>query len=218
VDEAYGGADELRQLCHDIREPMATVLAIADALLAEGGLPGHASSRVEQIAGLAQWQSEMIGHLLGQPGRVPPDADCADVAAIVNEASGAERLTWAGELRLEWPADPVVARVHPVILRRMTGNLLANATRAAGPGGTVLVRVDARDQWVQLVIEDTGPGFGRLPAKSGLGLRAVSQQAIRHGGKLECSRGDLGGARVHLWLPLAGPDSEEKAADAACSV
>ena len=58
---------------------------------------------------------------------------CTDVVQVVNEAAAAERVTWAGgKLTLVWPPEPVFARLHPVILRRMAANLLANATRAAG--------------------------------------------------------------------------------------
>ena len=43
-----------------------------------------------------------------------------------------------------------------------------------------------------LAIEDSGPGFGRLPRRSGFGLSAVAREALNHRGRLECGRGSQG--------------------------
>jgi signal transduction histidine kinase len=90
----------------------------------------------------------------------------------------------------------------------MTANLLDNATRAAGPSGTVTAEVSRWDSQMLLAVEDDGPGFGRLVKDEGLvkghglGLSAVARHADQLGGRLECGRGSLGGGRVSLWLPL----------------
>jgi signal transduction histidine kinase len=123
-----------------------------------------------------------------------------------------------GDLTLVWPPEPIFVRPHPVTLRRMTANLLANATRAAGPSGTVTIEVSGRGSQMLLAVEDDGPGFGWLDAGLGLGLSAVARQAAAHRGRLECGRGSLGGGRVSLWLPLAVPPTEGRAADATCAV
>ena len=125
-----------------------------------------------------------------------------------NKAAAAERVMWTGR------ADPssghpelIFTLLNPIILRRVAANLLANATRAAGTAGRVTIEVRRRDGRILLVVEDNGPGFGCLPRRRGLGLSAAPG---RRGcqGRLECGRGDLGGGRVSLWLPLAEADSE----------
>jgi signal transduction histidine kinase len=215
---AYGAMDGQRQACHDIRQPIAGVLALAGAALAEAGLPDNARSRLEQIVGLAEWQSEVIEDWLqaSRPGR--PGAGQADVVGVVNQALAAERVTFAGELIFQWPAEPVFAPLHPVILRRVVANLLANATGAAGHSGRVRVEVGCRAGWMVVVVEDSGPGFGRLSAGSGLGLHAAARQATRHHGRLECGRGRHGGGQVSLWLPLAPAQTGGRAAHATRSV
>lgn len=218
MSETCGSADDLLQVCHDIRQPIAAVLAVAGAALAEGDLPEDTRSRLEQIMKLAQWQSDVVDSWLEVSGGGPPGDDRSDVIRVVNEAAATERLTWAGDLTLVWPPDPVFARLHPVILRRMTANLLANARRAAGPSGTVTVEVSRRGNHMLLAVEDDGPGFGWLCAGHGLGLSAVARQAARHQGRLECGRSSLGGGRVSLWLPLAASGMEGRAADATCSL
>lgn len=202
-----GSLDGLREVCHDIRQPIAGVLALAGAALAEPALPERARGRLEQIIELAEWQSDVVEHWLNsavnQAGQDDPLAAGTDAVRVVNEAAAAERLTWAGNLTLIWPPEPVAVAPHPVILRRMTANLLGNATRAAGPAGTVTIEVSRHGSRMLLAVEDDGPGFGRLARGRGLGLSTVARQAVQHGGKLECGQGSLGGGRVSLWLPLA---------------
>jgi len=81
-------------------------------------------------------------------------------------------------------------------------NVLDNATRAAGPGGTVTVEIVRRKGGVVLSVEDNGPGFGKIPSGAGLGLSAVARNVVKHGGKMEFGSGGGGGARVSLWLPV----------------
>jgi signal transduction histidine kinase len=202
----YGWVEGLQLACHDIRQPTAGVLALAGAALTEAGLPESTRTCLNQIIGLAEWQSEVIEYWLNGPGRGPADSRHTDVVRVVNEAVAAERVTWAGELTLVWPPEPVFVALHSVTMRRMAANLLANATRAAGPSGTVTIEISSHARRMLLAVEDDGPGFGRLPMGSGLGLSAVAREAVEHHGRLECGRSSLGGGRVNLWLPLMASD------------
>ncbi len=221
MSDGHGPADGLREVCHDIRQPIAGVLALAGAALAEADLSEGARSRLEQIVELAEWQSDVVENWLEfAAGDVTPAAGRTDAVQIVNAAAAVERLIWAGNLTLIWPPEPVFIRLHPVVLRRMTANLLDNATRAAGPSGTVTVEVARWDTRMLLAVEDDGPGFG-WPVRSdelvmghGIGLSAVARQASQCGGRLECGRGSLGGGRVSLWLPLTASRTEERTAGA----
>lgn len=208
----------LREVCHDIRQPIAGVLALAGAALAETDLAEGTRSRLKQIIELAEWQSDVVENLLEVAGGDAPPITGHYAVEVVNQAAAAERLMWAGNLILIWPSERVFIQTHPVILRRMTANLLGNATRAAGPSGTVTIEVSRWGSRMLLAVEDDGPGFGRRAQCRGLGLSAVARQAVQHGGRLECGRGSLGGGRVSLWLPLAALRVGRTAADATCPV
>jgi signal transduction histidine kinase len=211
---AHGYMDGLQQACHDIRQPIAGVLALAGAALSEADLPRNARDCLDQIVGLAEWQSDVIEHWLWAPNARPSAICRTDVLGVVNEAVAAQRVTWAGDLTLLWPPEPVFVGLPRVTVRRMAANLLTNAARAAGLSGRVTIEVTPRATQMLLAVEDDGPGFGRLPKGFGLGLSAVAREAIEHNGRLECGRGSLGGARLSLWLPAVSPGMGGRIADA----
>lgn len=217
-DSSYRAVDGLRQVCHDIRQPIAAILALAEAAMGEAGLPQNVRGRLEQIADLAEWQSEVVEDSLRATEPDQPGAASSDVVQVVNEALAAERATWPGDMVFRWPAEPVFAPLSPVILRRVVGNLLANAARAAGPSGRVRVEVGCRDGGTVVIIEDSGPGFGRIAWGSGLGLFAAARQATLYRGMLECGRGRDGGGMVRLWIPSGPAQAPVRTADATCSV
>src|SRR5437588_8366457 len=209
MNDVHGAMAGLQEVCHDIRQPIAGVLALAGAVLADADVSPEARSRLEQIMELAEWQSDVVENWLEVAvGDVTETDGRTDAVRVVSAAAAAKRLVWAGNLTLIVPPQLVFVQLHPVVLRRMTANLLDNATRAAGASGTVTVEVSRWDSRMLLAVEDNGPGFGWLVKDEGLakghglGLSAVARHAVQFGGRLECGRGSLGGGRVSLWLPL----------------
>ncbi|MGH3202466.1 MAG: ATP-binding protein [Streptosporangiaceae bacterium] len=199
---------QLRETCHDMRQPIAAMMALAAAALTVPELPAVARGRLEQITEQAEWLADMIhGCLAAHAQEEPAEGEnCgdgrADVVHVVSEVIAAECLTWTGDVMLTSPAGSIWCEFHPVLLRRVVSNVLGNATRAAGPSGEVTVEIRRRRGGVVLAVEDNGPGFGNIPSGAGLGLSAVARNVVKHGGRMECGCGVRGGARVSLWLPL----------------
>lgn len=214
VHGAPSVTQQLRETCHDMREPVASVLALTAAAMAEPGLPAAARIRLEQIVGQAEWLADMIHVFLHDSMREEEeetdetDSDGPgktgshlDAVRVVNEVIAAARLNWLCDLRVTSPSTPVRCALDPALLRRIVSNILSNATRAAGPSGLVTVKIWRSNGLLRLVVEDSGPGFGNIPSGLGLGLPWVARIIIRHGGRIECGRGAGGGARVSLWVP-----------------
>ena len=200
------GGQLLNEICHDLREPVGTICATAATALAGSGLETQVRRRLEQIAGQADWLASITNDCIRTECQDGGDGtgDClANVMHVVNEAVAACRLTWPGDLSVTSPHEPVVCAVNPVVLRRVISNVLSNATRAAGPSGVVAVEIkrDRSMTMVMVMVEDSGPGFGKIPQGHGIGLAEVASNVIRYGGKVECGRGARGGVRVSLWLP-----------------
>jgi len=208
---------QLRETFHDLRQPVANMMALAAAALTEEDLPAAAQHRLKQITEQAEWLSDMIHDCLTtqqqqeeeeeeeeeeEPYEIgKPRRDLADMARVVGEVIEADCLTWPGDMKLVAPDGPVWCMVDPVLLRRAVSNVLDNAARAAGPTGTVFVEIQRYDDGVMLAVEDNGPGFGEIPSGAGLGLTGVARHVIKHGGRIEYSCGVRGGARVSLWFP-----------------
>lgn len=215
MHEAPGLVRQLRETCHDMREPVAGVLALTAAALDEPGLPATARARLEQIGGQAEWLAEMIRGFLhetveageeDETGEIRREdtggaANCPDAARVVNEVIKAGRPTWLCDLSVTTPARPVRCTLQPLLLRRIVSNVLSNAARAAGPSGLVTVHLWRSNGAARLVVDDSGPGFGNIPTGLGLGLAWVVRTIVTHGGRIECGRVAGGGARVSLWLP-----------------
>lgn len=200
VDE---GLQRLREICHDIRQPVAAVQALAAAALGDPGLPGGTYSYLEQIITQAQTLADVIRQRLHADGPPEASARLTDLGSLADEAAAAERVTYEGTLEVEPHAEPVLVCVDQVDVRGIISNLLSNATRAAGPAGTVTIEISHDLGLAQLVVEDTGPGFGEILGGTGLGWRSIARSLATCRGKISYGRGPLGGVRASLWLPLA---------------
>ena len=122
-----------------------------------------------------------------------------------------ERLDLAGH-----PVDAMVAVDAPQVLRALT-NLFDNADIHGR--GLVRVCVEARGEYVDIHVEDAGPGipppdrervferFARAGARkegtgSGLGLSIVAQTVRNHGGSVWAGEATSGGAGMVVRLPI----------------
>jgi signal transduction histidine kinase len=192
-----------RDICHDMRQTIATILALGTATLGEPQLPSAALARVKLMVDQTEWLADIIAQGLETSEQGRKRAHRTDARETVTEAVASARLAWQGQMDVVAVAGPVWIGIHPVLLRRAIANLLDNAMRAAGSEGHIRVSAGSCPGWALIAIEDDGPGFGHIKKGYGLGLAAVTRSVIRHGGGVECTRSSLGGACVSLWLPLA---------------
>lgn len=199
-------AVQLREACHEMQQPVAGMLALTAAALAEPALPRSVRNRLEQIAQQAEWLGELVRQMRGDAKAADMAAEETDLVNAANAMAAAERLTSPGVITVAW-AEPVRAGVHPVVVRRLLTNLLSNAVRAAGPGGTVTIEIGRRNGWATIVVSDSGPGFGRIQEGCGLGLPAMSRIIARCGGRIECGSAPGGGLRFTVLLPCRDRDS-----------
>jgi signal transduction histidine kinase len=136
---------------------------------------------------------------------------------------------------VELPPEPVVHVGDPVQVERMLLNLLSNAVKFTPDHGTVELRVEDGDGFVQVVVRDTGMGipeaeqdqlftrFYRSTAATaqaiqgtGLGLTIVKAIVQRHGGDIDVASSEETGTRVTVRLPkLLAPDAHAPRAESA---
>lgn len=188
--------DAVQRLCHDIRHEIAVVHALVEILMAEIDDTGPAKRWLDHLRDQSLRMAEML-RVVVERGDSKAEID---VSAFVAGVASDVRLRAGTVIRVE--AAPARAVVDRFKLRRALVNLLDNAVRAAGPVGAVEIRVRPRGGEVLIEVEDTGPGFGRgNPGLSALGLGIVRDCAEEHGGELELTSGELGGALARLGIP-----------------
>jgi signal transduction histidine kinase len=195
--EELGSAAALR-LRHDLRQPLATMGLLVEAITSTGGLPPNVVTALRQI----EHETEWMGRLLNITADNRGDVAVVDLATTVARPFSITPPSAPYQVRFN-KLDDAAVLVDPVGLERAARNLMDNATRAVSRGGTVDVRVWAEDRHGVLEVADSGPGFGHLAPQHGHGLVGVRGFAERFGGDLVCGPSSLGGALVTLRLPLA---------------
>ena len=192
-------AAALRRLGHDLRQPVAAISMLAAAAELHPDLPEAVRDRLDQIRVEARRISDVCRYLLGERDEV---SDLEEIATQVVESA---RTT--GGVAIDLISTAVVVRANGVEVWRALTNLVENACRAAGAGGSVVVKVRASADGARLEVHDSGPGWGEgPPGTAALGLSIVRSSTAAFGGQLEIGVSDLGGAAATLVLPSVMPD------------
>lgn len=204
--------DRVKIVMHEIRQPVAAVLALAEAARGAPGasqeVRGYLDRIIEQAQELAGAASSVLFPTALSDAASTTRVD-VDVDEVVDSVVDAVRVTWSGTLQRRGMRGARWTTVGTrAALRRCLLDIVDNAVRAAGPDGSVAVSVHPGPDGVRIAVEDDGPGFGNGPRGAGLGL-AISRQTLAHMGA-ELSIGAPpagGGARVVLALhaPRAAP-------------
>lgn len=200
---------------HELRNPLGVIETSLYVLKSRNDADPRVVKHLDRIAGQVNIANDIITQLLDlirdRPlgrQRVSLDELFADLTQAIVKPEG---------VTVELPKGPLPQLSgDPIQLRQVFLNLLDNAIHAASPQGRVVVNITRVGPSIDLTVEDTGPGIdpsvvGRLfeplvttkPKGIGLGLALVKRIVDRHGGMIEATRGELGGARFTVRLQEA---------------
>lgn len=237
--DLYSRAKELDDLksqffanvSHELRTPLMLILEPARKLLESVGPHEPARADLELIVRNAQLLLRHVNNLLDaarlEAGAVQPNYAQVDVAEHVRlGASFFESLAVDRDIEFAVNASqPITAALDPEHLQQVLVNLLSNAFKFTGPGGTVRCSVSpgAGDR-VTIEIADSGPGIPleqrtavfdrfrqveggptRAVGGTGLGLSIVHDLVGLHRGSLTIAGAPEGGALVIVDLPVPHP-------------
>lgn len=208
--KAQGGLvdmpDRAREAVHDLRQPAVCISALVASARASVAPDDPLSWQLDGI-------DDQVGVLLATMARIldrnEPRTEqqaATSLAHCTREVITAVAVACPDVVIVATPAvghAPAV-RGAPIEVRRALTNIVDNAARAAGPGGRVeisLRRSGPHGAEVHVVVEDSGPGFGKVAPQRMLGLRSATRCLSGVGGSLEVrSSLRLGGACVVLTL------------------
>jgi two-component system OmpR family sensor kinase len=205
---------------HELRTPLTSILANLELL--EPELEGERREIAESALRSSRRMRRLVADLLllarADAGREVPAAP-VDLSAVAREATAeAGALSSEHPLSLDLPGRVTVNGVADD-LHRLAGNLVENALLHTPPGTPVTVSVRRDDGSAVLEVSDRGPGVpeaqrervferfasgagdGASGRGSGLGLAIVKAVTDAHGGRVELSSADGGGARFVVSLP-----------------
>jgi len=211
----------LSSISHDLRTPLAAILASATSLKTFGDQfsPNVCADLIATIEEEAERLNRFVGNLLSmtrlESGALTLERQTFDVAEVINRAVG--RV----ERRRQRPVErtgvaPVAAEGDPILLEQALSNVLENAARYSPPAGAISVHCARRADRLEIDIDDQGPGvpdddlerifdkFYRSPASSG-GSQGTGLGLSIARGLLEAMSGDIhaenkpdGGLKIRL--------------------
>ncbi len=220
----------LGMAAHDLRNPLASVRALAGLLHEDVAGPLNADQRdlVVTIQEASQSMLTLVNELLdtsvleaGEVAITPVEASLGDLLEKeirlqnLNAAGKGQRIVLA-------PGDPLPARLRfdPDKVRQVINNLLTNACKFSPPGSVITVRTAVTPGACTVAVQDQGPGipenerhklfqdFGRTSVRptggeksTGLGLAICRRIMVAHGGSIGAEPCPAGGSVFKFTLP-----------------
>jgi two-component system sensor histidine kinase TctE len=216
---------------HQLRTPVAGIRVLAQELERELAATGTPSERWRPLLGELRGSSERLTRLIGQllslarsetALTMNAEHQPQDIVPLLREATEPlvlQTLREGRSVELEAPAEPVVARAHPIWLGEVVNNLLDNARRYGGPHIRLQV-LPLPGGGAEVRVEDDGPGVPaehmprlfepfwrgeradlRNDGGTGLGLTIAREIVERLGGRLTAaSRPEVPGMRFTVTL------------------
>ncbi|WP_327048481.1 HAMP domain-containing histidine kinase [Microbispora sp. NBC_01189] len=207
---------------HELRTPLTTMRIAVDVTL--DGEPGPAElvTMARDVAAAVDVSRRTLDGLLilarsqaGPLRRAPVDLAAVATAAVAATAGEAAD----GAVTLRTDLRPAPAAGEPVLLERMTGNLVENALRHNHAGGHVTVTSGTVDGRAFLRVVNTGRpitpdeerrlfepfvrGAADGTGGAGLGLSIVRAVVTAHDGQIFSTARPTGGMDIAVHLPAA---------------
>ena len=210
-------------VAHELNNPLTAILGYAQLLEGEG-LNERAANFVDKLFRQAQRTHRVVQNLLSFAQQRKPQKQEVDIRKVLDETFALRDYDLkVNDIEVERESEAAVPVViaDPHQIEQVFLNIINNAVDAileAGHGGTLRVRVYAKDEHVHIEFRDSGAGIKdvkrifdpfyttKLAEKNtGLGLSICYGIVKEHGGEIAASNLPEGrGALVEVSLPSAG--------------
>src|ERR1700683_5641242 len=218
----------LAALSHDLRTPLTVLVGLAESLtLTKPPLSPAQVETADAIQDEARRMSTLVSNLLDmariESGEVRLNLQWQPLEEVVGSALNAAREMLKHHLvEVRLPRNLPLVRIDALLIERVLGNLLENASKYTPPGSSITMAAEIVGDQLSVSMSDNGPGLGagreeaifqkftrgeRESATPGVGLGLAICRAIveSHQGKIVGSHRPGGGARFTFTLPLGHP-------------
>lgn len=212
----------LRSVSHDLRTPLGSIRALTSDLRAGTAYDEETRNELlEVVNDEAERLDRLVANLLSlsriEAGALAPDRQAVSLDELIGVV-----LRRLGRLFEDVVVKDVLPEGLPFVdvdysqIDQVITNLLENAARHSPAGGTI--EVGARDlgDHVELWVRDEGPGVdmnqrgelfepfrrGSGSESSGIGLAICRAVVDAHGGQIDVTNNEGGGATFHFTLPV----------------
>lgn len=218
----------LSAVSHDLKTPLATMIAAGSTLLARRGeiSAQAADDLLASMVSEGERLSRLIHNLLSVTRLESQSVELRRTPESLEDIvlSALDRLTVRGgasRIQAELPDDLPLISAEPLLLEQVLLNLLENATRYAGANANIQLGAHTVGDMVVVQVSDDGPGIPeherdkvfekfyrgeRTPkADGGVGLGLTICRAIvrAHGGRISIQASPRGGTTVEFTVPIA---------------
>lgn len=215
---------------HELRTPLNSILGWAQLLQSRKFDEATLSKVMQTIERNTKYQIKLVDDIIDGSkilqDNFPLHLRFVDPLLVLYGARDLVReLLESKQLKLNLIAQSIEGKIWGDFdrLQQAVWNLLANAVKFTPEGGQIELRLDKKDEWVQIQVIDNGQGISpeflpyiferfrqsdssitRENGGLGLGLTIAHHLISMHGGKIDVTSPGLGkGSRFTVMLPLS---------------
>lgn len=214
----------LDSLSHELRTPVAAIIGATDNLQMNRKLNEQDKQQlISEISKASLRLNQQIENLLNisrlESGHIAPKKDWVDITELAHEVvSRVEENGKRRRIAISIPDNIPLCFTDKGMLDQVLFNLLNNAAIHTPDSSKIDIRIACHADLLEIVIEDTGPGFTDAEMKlvfekfsrekkrnaegSGLGLSIVKGFTEALHGTVELERGASGGAKFIVTIPV----------------
>ena len=218
----------IADIAHELKTPLTIIEGTVDGIIDDVFEPDaeHLQSIKTQSSLLTRLIQDLRDLSLAESGQLKLDLEPVNLTDLLNRMVSQYQMK-AFEKDVSLMADLAIPDIEikadPLRIEQITANLLANAIRHTGEGGSITISSTASEKQAIVSVSDTGEGINpadlphiferfyrsggsraRSEGGTGLGLSIVKQMVEAHGGKAWAQNNPQKGSTFSFTIPLQG--------------